>query len=74
MREVVEYTRGDYATALMKGRSDPQATEAMLRRVTELTGPEPQFVRRAGGRRKRRPTCAKYSATRARWAAVTIPM
>ena len=25
MREVVEYTRGDYATALMKGRSDPQA-------------------------------------------------
>ncbi len=50
MREVVEYTRGDYATALMKGRSDPQATEAMLRRVTELTGLDPQFVRRAGGR------------------------
>ena len=50
MRDVVEYTRGDYATALMKGRSDPQATEAMLRRVTELTGLDPQFVRRAGGR------------------------
>ncbi|WMJ68670.1 S10 family peptidase [Stenotrophomonas sp. 24(2023)] len=50
MREVVEYTRGDYATALMKGRSDPQATEAMLRRVSELTGLDPQFVRRAGGR------------------------
>ncbi len=50
MQEVIEYTRGDYATALMKGRSDPQATEAMLRRVTELTGLDPRFVRRAGGR------------------------
>jgi carboxypeptidase C (cathepsin A) len=52
MRDVVEYARGDYATALMKGRSDPQATEAMLRRVTELTGLDPAFVRRAGGRDK----------------------
>ncbi len=50
MREVIEYTRGDYATALMKGRSDPQATEAMLRRVTAMTGLDPQYVRRAGGR------------------------
>ncbi|WP_312343839.1 S10 family peptidase [Stenotrophomonas acidaminiphila] len=50
MREVVEYARNDYASALMKGRSDPQATDAMLRRVTELTGLDPVFVRRAGGR------------------------
>ena len=50
MREVIEYTRGDYASALMKGRADPQATEAMIRKVTELTGLDPVFVRRAGGR------------------------
>ena len=49
-RQVIDYTRGDYATALMKGRSDPQATEAMLRRVTELTGLPADYVRRAGGR------------------------
>ncbi len=50
MAQVIDYTRGDYATALMKGRSDPQATEAMLRRVTELTGLPADYVRRAGGR------------------------
>ncbi|HBK45217.1 MAG TPA: peptidase S10 [Xanthomonadaceae bacterium] len=50
MREVIEYTRGDYATALMKGRSDPPATEAMIQRVTRMTGLDPVYVRRAGGR------------------------
>ena len=50
MAEVIAYTRGDYASALMKGRSDPAATEAMIRKVTELTGLDPVFVRRSGGR------------------------
>ncbi|WP_022972966.1 S10 family serine carboxypeptidase-like protein, partial [Xanthomonas maliensis] len=50
MRKVVDYTRGDYVVALMKGRSDPQATEAMLQQVTRMTGLDPAYVRRAGGR------------------------
>ncbi|ALR07006.1 S10 family peptidase [Xylella fastidiosa] len=50
MREVIEYTRGDYASTLMKGRSDPAATETMLQQVVHLTGLDPTYVRRAGGR------------------------
>ncbi len=50
MDSVIAYTRGDYAVALMRGRSDPAATERMLQRVTELTGLDPVFVKRAGGR------------------------
>ncbi|MGN2242223.1 S10 family peptidase [Frateuria sp. GZRR33] len=50
MAQVVEYTRGEYATDLMRGRSDPQATERVIRKVTELTGLDPLFVRRSGGR------------------------
>ncbi|MRT52123.1 peptidase S10, partial [Xylella fastidiosa subsp. multiplex] len=33
MREVIEYTRRDYASTLMKARSDPAATEMMLQQV-----------------------------------------
>ncbi len=50
MDAVISYTRGDYAVALMRGRSDPQATQAMFQRVTELTGLDPLFVKRSGGR------------------------
>jgi carboxypeptidase C (cathepsin A) len=50
MADVIAYTRGEYASTLMKGRSDPAATEAMIRKVTELTGLDPVFVRRSGGR------------------------
>ncbi|MEZ5437686.1 MAG: peptidase S10 [Lysobacteraceae bacterium] len=50
MREVVEYTRGDYAHALLLGNSDPTARDAMIARVTEMTGLDPKFVRYAGGR------------------------
>jgi carboxypeptidase C (cathepsin A) len=50
MRQVIDYTRGDYASALMQGRANPQASEAMIARVTELSGLNPAFVRRAGGR------------------------
>jgi carboxypeptidase C (cathepsin A) len=50
MAPIIEYTRGDYATALMKGRSNPAATDAMIQKVTELTGLDPVFVKRSGGR------------------------
>jgi carboxypeptidase C (cathepsin A) len=50
MDAVIAYTRGDYAVALMRGRSDPQATQAMLQHVTEITGLDPIFVKRSGGR------------------------
>ena len=50
MDAVISYTRGDYAVALMRGRSDPDATQRMLQHVTELTGLDPVFVKRSGGR------------------------
>jgi carboxypeptidase C (cathepsin A) len=50
MTAVIAYTRGEYATDLLKGHSDPEATPRIVKRVTEMTGLEEEFVRRAGGR------------------------
>ncbi len=50
MAAVIDYTRTTYAQTLMKGRSDPTATDAMISKVTELTGLDPVFVKRSGGR------------------------
>jgi carboxypeptidase C (cathepsin A) len=50
MAPIIEYTRGEYASDLMRGRSDPQATERVVKKVTELTGLDPLFVKRSGGR------------------------
>jgi carboxypeptidase C (cathepsin A) len=50
MAAVIAYTRGDYATDLLKGRSDPDATPRIVKHVTEMTGLEEEFVRRSGGR------------------------
>lgn len=50
MAAVIDYTRGEYVTDLLKGRSDPQATPRIVARVTELTGLDPVFVRQSGGR------------------------
>jgi carboxypeptidase C (cathepsin A) len=50
MAPVIAYTRGEYATDLLKGRSDPQSTARMVQHVTEMTGLETEFVRRSGGR------------------------
>src|ERR1017187_2228960 len=50
MADVIAYTRGDYAEALLKGRSDPDATTKMIQHVTEITGLDPQFVKVSGGR------------------------
>ncbi|HEX5354535.1 MAG TPA: peptidase S10 [Rhodanobacteraceae bacterium] len=50
MAPIIAYTRGEYAQTLMKGRSDPAAYAAMIKKVTELTGLDPTFVRNSGGR------------------------
>lgn len=50
MQDVIAYTEGDYATALLKGRSDEAAQEKLIQHVTEMTGLDPQFVKFSGGR------------------------
>jgi len=50
MASIIDYTRTTYAQTLLKGRSDPAATDAMIAKVTELTGLDPVFVKRSGGR------------------------
>ena len=50
MARVIAYTRGEYAVDLLKGRSDPEANQRIVKRVTEMTGLEAEFVRRSGGR------------------------
>lgn len=50
MTEIVSYTRGQYVTDLLQGRSDPQALERIVQRVTQLSGLAPEFVRYSGGR------------------------
>ena len=50
MADVIDYTRGEYAVDLMKGNSDPGATPRIVKRVTELTGLDPTFVKQSGGR------------------------
>jgi carboxypeptidase C (cathepsin A) len=50
MGEVVDYTRTEYVADLLKGHSDPQGLERIVKRVTDLSGLDPTFVRRSGGR------------------------
>jgi carboxypeptidase C (cathepsin A) len=50
MQQVIAYTEGDYATALLKGPKDKALTDAMVSKVTEMTGLDPQFVKYSGGR------------------------
>ena len=50
MADVIAYTRGEYATTLLKGRSDEAATKRMIEHVTQLTGLDPSFVKFSGGR------------------------
>ncbi len=50
MAEVIGYTRGEYLRDLMAGRSDPGATDRVVTKVAQLTGLDPTFVRRSGGR------------------------
>ena len=50
MTSIIDYTRTDYVQDLLKGRSDAQAIERIVKRVTDLSGLDPTFVRRSGGR------------------------
>jgi carboxypeptidase C (cathepsin A) len=50
MTEVIDYTRTEYVADLLRGHSDPQALERIVKRVTELSGLDPTFVRHSGGR------------------------
>ncbi|HUX43113.1 MAG TPA: hypothetical protein VMV57_00025 [Terracidiphilus sp.] len=50
MQDVIAYTMGTYATTLLQGHSDPAAEAAMIQKVTEMTGLDPQFVKYSGGR------------------------
>ncbi len=49
MKAVEDYTRGEYMVDLMKG-SDPAAIERLTTKVSAMTGLDPAYVRRAGGR------------------------
>ena len=50
MAEVEAYTRGDFATDLLRGRSDPQAVARLVQHVSQLTGLDPRLVQQLGGR------------------------
>jgi carboxypeptidase C (cathepsin A) len=50
MQDVIAYTEGEYATTLIKGPKDQAATDAMVSKVTEMTGLDPEFVKYSGGR------------------------
>jgi carboxypeptidase C (cathepsin A) len=50
MAPVIEYTRGEYVQDFLKGSSDPAATPRLVKKVTELTGLDPTFVKQSGGR------------------------
>lgn len=50
MQPVIDYTENEYATALILGPADKARNEAMIKRVTEMTGLDPKYVRDAGGR------------------------
>jgi len=50
MAGVIAYTRGQYATDLLAGRSDAAATPRVIEKVTEMTGLDPAFVKHSGGR------------------------
>lgn len=50
MQTVIAYDEGAYATALIAGNSDPASQQAMIQKVTELTGLDPTFVKQSGGR------------------------
>jgi carboxypeptidase C (cathepsin A) len=50
MQSVIDYTLNDYLTTLVHGYSDKAATDAMIQKVTEMTGLDPTFVKYSGGR------------------------
>ncbi|HTU33336.1 MAG TPA: hypothetical protein VMF66_05995 [Candidatus Acidoferrum sp.] len=50
MQSVIAYDEGAYATALIAGTSNPALQQAMIQKVTEMTGLDPTYVKQSGGR------------------------
>ncbi len=50
LAEVEAYDRGEFATDLFRGRSDPRAIERLTAKVSAYTGLDPAIVRRSEGR------------------------
>ncbi|WP_174285179.1 S10 family peptidase [Sphingomonas bacterium] len=50
MNDVEAYTRGEFASDLLRGRSDARAVTRIVGHVTALTGLDPSLVQRMGGR------------------------
>jgi carboxypeptidase C (cathepsin A) len=50
MADAEAYARGDYLTDLTRGLQDKEAVERASRRVADLTGLDPEIVRRRAGR------------------------
>ncbi len=75
MADVIAYTRGQYVTDLLAGGWDPQATPRIVKKVTELTGLDPAFVKYSGGRIETRASIfARYTAKKARSGQCTTRM
>ena len=71
MKEVEDYTRGEFVTDLMKGRRDPAAVARIVDKVTAYTGLDHEFVQRSGGRIDVGPFCASSTATRG-WSRASV--
>ena len=50
MQSVIAYDEGPYATALIAGTSDPATQQALIQKVTEMTGLDATYVKQSGGR------------------------
>ena len=50
MADAIAYTRGNTRSRCSKGASDPDASQKMIQRVTELSGLDPAFCEVLGGR------------------------
>jgi carboxypeptidase C (cathepsin A) len=50
MQSVIAYDEGPYATALIAGNSNPALEQAMIQKVTQMTGLNPTYVKESGGR------------------------
>lgn len=50
MQSVIAYDEGPYATALIAGNADPALQQAMIEKVTEMTGLDATYVKQSGGR------------------------
>jgi carboxypeptidase C (cathepsin A) len=50
MQQVIAYDEGEYASTLIAGPKNTELTNAMIAKVTSMTGLDPQYVRHAGGR------------------------